>query len=201
MSENTLFQATDPFAQFETWFEEATAREPNDPNAMAVATVGPDGLPNVRIVLLKGRDERGFVFYTNMESQKGQEIRANQKAALNFHWKSLDRQVRIRGPLETVSEAESDAYFASRRRGSQIGAWASDQSREIDSRAALEARVAEVEARYEGQEVPRPPHWYGNRVVPLYIEFWQGGDFRLHDRLVFERTDRTAAWTTRRLSP
>ena len=192
--------ADEPFAVFAGWQEDAVQSEPNDPTAMAVATIDADGLPDLRMVLLKAWDERGFVFYTNFESAKGRELAGHSKAAALFHWKSQRRQIRIRGPVSIVTEAEADAYFASRPRGSQIGAWASRQSRPIDSRAALEAAVAEVEARYQG-EVPRPPHWSGFRIAPLQIEFWSDGAHRLHDRFVFARPALDGPWTKTRLSP
>ncbi|MBL8565327.1 MAG: pyridoxamine 5'-phosphate oxidase [Hyphomicrobiaceae bacterium] len=198
--------ADEPFALFAAWLGEAEKSEINDPNALALATADPDGLPNVRMVLLKGLDPadavpRGFVFYTNLESAKGRELGANLQAALLFHWKSLRRQVRVRGTVTRVSDAEADAYYQSRPRGSRIGAWASDQSRPLESRFALEKRVAMVAARHPVGEIPRPPHWSGFRVVPLEIEFWQDRPFRLHDRLVFRRADAQAAWTTMRLYP
>ena len=189
----------DPYALFARWFAEAERAEPRDPDAMSLATVGADGMPSVRIVLLKGVDDRGFVFYTNLDSRKGRQIAAHPKAALCFHWKSLGRQVRIEGPTETVTDAEADAYFATRPRGSQIGAWASLQSQPLESRALLERRVAELEANYEGRDVPRPPHWSGTRVLPLRIEFWREGEFRLHDRIVYTRDG--AGWATQRLYP
>ena len=180
---------TDPHKLFEDWFAEARAAEPNDPQAMALATVGADGQPTVRMVLLKGHDERGFVFYTNYESRKAGELIANPRAALLFHWKSLRRQIRIEGPVSKVSEAEGDAYFATRHRDSQLGAWASDQSRPLDSRATFEARFEAMEARFEGAPVPRPPHWSGFRVSPERIEFWQDRAHRLHERRLFLRAD------------
>lgn len=191
----------DPFALFEAWFAEAKKREPEDPNAMALATVDADGLPNVRMVLLKGADRSGFVFYTNTESQKGTEIRSTTKAAAVFHWKSLHRQVRIRGPVEQVSEAEADAYFASRPRLSQIGAWASQQSRPLEGRFELEAAVAKATAGYAIGAVPRPPYWTGFRIMPIYLEFWQDRPFRLHDRVVFRRKALDEAWTKTRFYP
>lgn len=180
-------QAADPFAVFERWLDEAKASEPNDPNAMAVATVDADGLPNVRVVLLNGYDRRGFVFYTNTESAKGGEIAATGVAALVFHWKSLRRQVRVRGPAERVADAEADAYFATRPRDSQIGAWASEQSRPLAARAVFEDRIAAMRARFEGGAVPRPPHWSGYRIRPLSFELWHDRPFRLHDRVRFRR--------------
>ncbi|MCZ8375901.1 MAG: pyridoxamine 5'-phosphate oxidase [Beijerinckiaceae bacterium] len=191
----------DPFRLFESWFAEARASEPNDPNAMALATADAEGLPNVRMVLMKGIDPAGVVFYTNTQSQKGQEITANAQAAVVFHWKSLRRQVRFRGALERVSEAEADAYFASRPRDSRIGAWASQQSRPLESRFALEKAVAREAARFGLGEVPRPPHWTGFRLVPVYIEFWQDKPFRLHDRLVFRRQGPDAPFRTEHLYP
>jgi pyridoxamine 5'-phosphate oxidase len=178
----------DPHALFATWLEEARTSEPNDPNAMAVATVGSDGMPSVRMVLLKGHDARGFVFYTNQQSRKAGELAANPKAALLFHWKSQRRQVRVEGPVTLVAPQEADAYFASRGRDSQLGAWASDQSRPLDDRATFEARFEAEQARFEGRDVPRPPHWGGYRVVPDRIEFWSDRAHRLHERRVFTRT-------------
>jgi len=194
-------EADDPFALFGAWLSEATESEINDPTAMAVATVDPDGMPNVRMVLLKGFDAAGFVFYTNFESAKGRELTASGKAALLFHWKSLRRQVRIRGPVSTVSEAEADAYYASRPRGSRIGAWASQQSRPMEGRFALEKAVARYTAKFGIGEIPRPPHWSGFRITPLQIEFWHDRPFRLHDRIVFSRADDGADWTKDRLYP
>jgi pyridoxamine 5'-phosphate oxidase len=177
--------ADDPHALFDAWFAEARNSEPNDADAMALATVGVDGRPSARIVLLKGHDARGFVFYTNSESRKGGELAANPEAALVFHWKSLRRQVRIEGAVSPVSAAEADAYFATRSRDSQLGAWASDQSRPLDSRAAFEARYAALKADHEGREVPRPPHWWGYRLVPDRIEYWSDRPHRLHERRLF----------------
>jgi pyridoxamine 5'-phosphate oxidase len=190
----------DPFALFADWLAEATQSEPNDPNALALATVDPDGLPNVRMVLLKGVDARGFVFYTNFESAKGREILASMKAAMCFHWKSLRRQVRVRGPVEVVEDAEADAYYASRPRGSRIGAWASKQSRPLESRFALEKAVAEYTAKHPIGEIPRPPHWSGFRILPQEMEFWHDRPFRLHDRAKFTR-DGDGPWSRVRLYP
>jgi pyridoxamine 5'-phosphate oxidase len=191
--------ATEPYGLFEAWFADATLREPNDPNAMCLATTSADGWPSARMVLLKGRDERGFIFYTNEESRKGAELLSNPRAALCFHWKSLRRQVRVEGTVERVTPAESDAYYASRPRGSRIAAWSSIQSRPLASRAEFEARIVEYETLYPGEVVPRPPHWGGFRVLPLRIEFWQDMPFRRHDRLVFER--KGEGWSTGRLYP
>src|SRR5215210_9129129 len=179
--------ATDPFELFDEWFAEARAAEPRDPEAMALATADSAGRPSVRMVLLKGHGPDGFVFYTNREGRKGGELAANPNAALAFHWKSLRRQVRIEGPVEDVPNDEADAYYATRVRDSQLGAWASDQSRPLDRRETLEARFAEVARRFEGQPVPRPPHWTGFRVVPRSIEFWSDGAHRLHERRLFTR--------------
>ncbi|MDN2567932.1 pyridoxamine 5'-phosphate oxidase [Aquibium sp. A9E412] len=190
----------EPFRLFAEWLAEAEKAEPNDPNAVALATVDADGLPNVRMVLLKGFDARGFVFYTNLESAKGREILAARKAAMCFHWKSLRRQVRVRGPVEIVDDAEADAYYASRPRGSRIGAWASKQSRPLESRFALEKAVAEYTARFAVGEIPRPAHWSGLRIVPSAIEFWHDRPFRLHDRVLFE-PDGKGGWTRTRLYP
>jgi pyridoxamine 5'-phosphate oxidase len=178
---------TDPHALFDDWLAEAKATEPNDPTAMALATADARGRPSVRMVLMKAHDARGFVFYTNLDSRKGAELAANPQAALLFHWKSLRRQVRIEGPVEAVGEAEADAYFASRGRDSQLGAWASDQSRPLDARATFEARYDAVRARFEGGEVPRPPRWSGWGVAPERIEFWLDRAHRLHERRLFTR--------------
>jgi pyridoxamine 5'-phosphate oxidase len=195
-------ESTEPFALFEAWLAEASTSELNDPTAMALATVDAEGLPNVRMVLLKGLDARGFVFYTNTESAKGRELIIQGKAAGLFHWKSLRRQVRLRGPVEMVTPAEADVYFASRPRGSRIGAWASQQSRPLESRFALEKAVAYYTAKYPVGDVPRPPHWTGFRILPVAMEFWKDGAFRLHDRVQFLRDDPEGPWTGRqRLYP
>jgi pyridoxamine 5'-phosphate oxidase len=178
---------TDPHALFEEWLAEAGLAEPNDPTAMALATADAEGRPSVRMVLLKGHDERGFVFYTNFDSRKGRELAGNPNAALLFHWKSLRRQVRVEGPVEPVAAAEADSYFATRGRDSQLGAWASDQSRPLEARATFEARFEEMRRRFEGGEVPRPPRWGGWRVVPERIEFWTDRAHRLHERRLFTR--------------
>ncbi len=188
-----------PFSLFAAWFADAQKSEVNDANAMSLASIDPDGQPSVRIVLLKAWDARGFVFYTNFDSRKGTALRANPKASLNFHWKSLRRQVRIDGTAEVVSDAEADAYFATRPRDSQIGAWASDQSRPLQSRAAFDARIADITARYAGSDIPRPPHWSGFRVVPATLEFWQEIEFRLHHRRLFARSG--DGWTETLLYP
>ncbi|WP_280949108.1 MULTISPECIES: pyridoxamine 5'-phosphate oxidase [Methylobacterium] len=191
--------AEDPFALFAAWMKEAEAAEPEDPNAMALATAGSDGLPDVRIVLLKGFDARGFVFYTNTESTKGEELAQNPQAALVLHWKSLRRQVRARGAVTPVTPEEADAYFASRHPQSRLGAHASRQSRPLADRATLMAAVAELAARYENEPVPRPEHWTGFRIEPTSLEFWQNGDYRLHDRVRFTRSG--DGWTRSRLYP
>ncbi len=198
--------AHDPFDLFEIWFAEARGSELNDPNAMAVATVDAAGLPNLRIVLLKDVDavstkNRGFVFYTNFEGAKGRELLAAPKAALLFHWKSLERQIRIRGAVSVVTSAEADAYFASRPRLSQVGAWASQQSRPLAARTVLEDAVARYSAKFENAAIPRPPYWSGFRVTPVEIEFWLSQPFRLHDRALFRRASPDAAWTKTRLFP
>ncbi|MBB3521211.1 pyridoxamine 5'-phosphate oxidase [Rhizobium redzepovicii] len=194
-------ESGEPFKLFAEWLGEAEASEPNDPNAVALATVDEDGLPNVRMVLLKGFDDNGFVFYTNFESQKGREILGQKKAAMCFHWKSLRRQVRLRGPVEIVTDAEADAYFKTRARGSRIGAWASKQSRPLESRFALEKAVAEYTARYAIGEIPRPAHWSGFRIRPTSIEFWKDQNFRLHDRIEFRRALAEGAWEKVRMYP
>ena len=191
----------EPLALFQEWMAEAAEHEPNDPNAMALATVDAEGLPDLRMVLLKEADERGFVFFTNAESAKGAELAANPKAALCFHWKSLRRQVRVRGPADGVAAAEADAYFATRPRGSRIGAWASKQSRPLESRLALEKAVAKYAAKYGVGEVPRPPYWSGYRILPLEMEFWHDRPFRLHDRVLFKRTRVGGQWVKTRLYP
>ena len=193
--------ADEPLRLFAAWLTEATASEPRDPTAMTLATVDGDGQPNARMVLLKGVDERGFVFYTNMDSQKGQELDACPKAALVFHWKSVNRQVRVRGAVEHVTAAEADAYFASRPKQAQIGAWASKQSQPLESRLAFEKAVALCAAKYAVGDVPRPPNWSGYRVLPSAIEFWQDRPFRLHDRIVFKRSSPGAPWSKTRLYP
>ncbi len=194
-------EADEPLRLFAAWFADARAAEPNDPDAMALATVDTDGLPNVRMVLLKAYDERGFVFYTNEGSQKGHELAANAKAALVFHWKSLRRQIRLRGSVTLVSAAEADAYFASRARSSQIGAWASKQSSPLESRHAFEKALALQTARHAIGAVPRPPFWVGYRVSPTVMEFWHDRPYRLHDRIEFSRPDAGASWTKTRLYP
>ncbi len=194
-------EADEPLRLFAAWFADATRSEPRDPTAMALATVDADGLPNVRMVLMKGFDERGFVFYTNMASQKGQELDATHRAALLFHWKSSNRQVRLRGPVGRVDDAEANAYFATRPRLAQIGAWASKQSAPLESRHAFEQAIARHVAKFALGEVPRPLNWSGYRLVPLIMEFWQDRPFRLHDRVEFRREGLDAPWRKTRLYP
>jgi pyridoxamine 5'-phosphate oxidase len=193
--------ADEPLRLFAAWFAEATRDEVADPNAMALATVDAGGLPNVRMVLLKDLDQRGFVFYTSRDSQKGQELESRPQAALGFHWKSLNRQVRIRGPVTQVSDEEADAYFATRPRMAQIGAWASKQSAPLESRFALEQAVARYTAKFGVGAVPRPPYWVGYRVTPLIVEFWRDRPFRLHERIEFRRDGADAAWVKTQLYP
>lgn len=196
-----LDDTRDPFAIFSEWLGHAREKELNDPEAMAIATSDANGMPDVRMVLMRGHDARGLVFYTNSQSAKGGQLAENAQAAMLFHWKSLRRQVRFRGPIEAVSEAESDAYFAARPRDSRIGAWASQQSRPMDGRFALEKAVAREALRFGLGEVPRPPHWHGYRLKPLSIEFWLDKPFRLHDRLVYSRESLDAPFTTAWLYP
>jgi pyridoxamine 5'-phosphate oxidase len=197
--DETIFERSEPISLFLEWLSDARRTEPNDPNAMALATVDAQGDPDVRMVLLKDVDPDGFTFYSNRESAKGAALQACPRAALLFHWKSLRRQVRVRGPVELVSEAEADRYFASRARESRIGAWASDQSRPLESRAALELAVVRETERFAGREVPRPERWTGWRVSPQSVEFWRDRPFRLHDRLRFDRSQE--GWTRTRLQP
>ena len=194
-----LLSEADPFALFGQWFEEAAAKEPNDANAMALSTVDAEGLPDVRMVLLKGFDARGFVFYTNLQSAKGTQLAAHPKAALLFHWKSLRRQVRVRGDITPTTPEEADEYWATRARSAQLGAWASEQSRPLPDRLAFERRIAEFGLKFGLGKAPRPPHWSGFRLAPRSIEFWRNRPFRLHERLVFERAG--DGWTTHRLYP
>jgi pyridoxamine 5'-phosphate oxidase len=194
-------EADEPLRLFAAWFDDAKRSEPVNPEAMTLATIDPDGMPNARMVLLKGFDERGFVFYTNTDSIKGHELAATPKAALTFYWKSLQRQVRLRGAVETVSETEADAYYATRSRMAQIGAWASKQSSALESRLAFEKAIALFTAKFAIGTVPRPSHWSGYRVIPLEIEFWQERPFRLHDRIVFKRAGIGAPWQKTRLYP
>ncbi len=193
--------ADEPFGLFAVWFAEAVKSEPNDPNAMALATVDADGLPDVRMVLLKGFDTAGFVFYSHIDSTKGRELAAAPKAGLLFHWKSLRRQVRIRGSVSRVTDAEADAYFATRPKQAQIGAWASKQSQPLESRMAFEKAIALNAAKYAIGDVPRPPGWSGWRIAPLAIEFWHDRPFRLHDRIEFTRDTPDAVWNKTRLYP
>jgi pyridoxamine 5'-phosphate oxidase len=192
--------ASGPIEQFRNWFDEALAADLHEPNAMTLATATPDGRPSARVVLLKGLDERGFVFYTSYEGRKGGELETNPYCALVFYWGELERQVRVEGRASRVSEEESDEYFGSRPRGSRLGAWASEQSRPVEGRGALEERLRGLEAEYEGREVPRPPFWGGYQVEPEVIEFWQGRENRLHDRLVYRRSD-NGEWGRERLQP
>lgn len=194
-------EAAEPFDLFASWFAEAQKNEPNDPEAVALATADADGLPDVRMVLLKEASPAGFVFYSNAESAKGRELEANPKAAGVMHWKSLRRQVRFRGAVERVSDAEADAYFASRALQSRLGAWASQQSRPLESRFALEKSVAKYAAKFALGHIPRPPYWGGYRIKPVYLEFWSDGAFRLHDRIVFRRETPDAPWRKERLYP
>lgn len=196
-----VFTIGDPIALFADWLALAVKKEPNDANAMALATVDETGLPDVRMVLLKDIDACGLTFYTNLESAKGQELAKNPKAAAVFHWKSIRRQVRFRGPVERVTDEEADAYFASRARASRIGTWASDQSRPMESRFALEKAVAKKTAQFGLGEIPRPPHWSGYRITPTQIEFWVNRPFRLHERLCYRRADISSAWTKENLYP
>ena len=191
---------TDPLVKFQDWMKEAWAHEPEDANAMTLATATPDGIPSARIVLLKGADAAGFVFYTNTQSRKGDEIAANAQAALLFHWKLLGRQIRIEGHVERVTDAEADAYFSTRPRVSRLGAWASDQSRDLPERTELERRLAHYEATYPSDDIPRPPHWSGYRIVPARFEFWQNMPFRLHDRTVYAKSPGNG-WTVSKLYP
>lgn len=196
-----MAEPEDPIVRFEAWMAEAAKTEPNDPNAACLATATPDGRPSARMVLLKGVDARGFVFYTNLESRKGRELSANPQAALCFHWKTQTRSVRVEGPVEKVADAEADAYYASRSRGSRIGAWASQQSRPLQGRWALEKAVAEYTLKFGLGEIPRPPFWSGFRLVPRAIEFWRDMPFRLHERLVYRRDAPGTPWRTELLYP
>lgn len=205
LTEGDFSTLDEPFSLFRQWLDAASASEINDPTALALATTDSTGLPNVRMVLLKEFDVRGFVFYTNFESAKGNELQAHPMAAMCFHWKSLRRQVRVRGPVSVVTDQEADAYFASRPRGSRIGAWASHQSHPLESKFALEKEVARFTAKHAIGTIPRPPHWSGFRLAPVEIEFWQDGKFRLHDRMVFRRdqteSDDSGGWHKQRLYP
>lgn len=199
--DSTLFAENEPFALFARWFAEAREKEPSDPHGMALATADASGFPDVRMVLMKSFEDGAFVFYTNAESAKGRQLEENPRAAICFHWKSLRRQVRARGPIDPVPDDEADAYFRTRDRGARIGAWASAQSRPLEDRLALEKRIAEFGLKFGLGEVPRPPHWRGYRLTPLAIEFWRDRPFRLHDRLVFARPDARSVWSRRRLYP
>jgi len=201
LSSSDFTEAVDPFPLFRQWFAQAAEKEVNDPDAITLATVDASGMPDARAMLCKQVDERGFVFYTNAESAKGGEIAANPKAAILFHWKSLRRQVRARGPLAKISDAESDAYFASRPRLSRIGAWASQQSRPLESRGKLLGAVALLTAKFGVGEIPRPPYWGGFRLTPMQIEFWQDHQYRLHDRIRFTREGEGEPWRRQRLYP
>lgn len=201
LTKGDFVESEKPFELFDEWLEEAKAEEINDANALALSTVDPDGLPNVRMVLLKGFDDNGFVFYTNLQSAKGGELLSAGKAAMCFHWKSLRRQVRIRGDIIQVPDQEADEYYQSRPRGSRIGAWASKQSRALESRFALEKEVAKFTAKFGVSEIPRPEHWSGLRLVPREIEFWADRPFRLHDRVQFKRTTPNEPWSKQRLYP
>jgi pyridoxamine 5'-phosphate oxidase len=201
MNNTDFIPPADPWELFREWYALAEGSEPNDPNAMTLATVGPHGMPSARIVLLKEHDKDGFIFFTNRQSHKGEQLGRHPKAALCFHWKSLRRQVRAEGEVKPISDEESDAYFVTRPHGSQIGAWASEQSRPLENRAALEARVRETEQKFTGKTVPRPPHWGGYRLAPLLIEFWQDRQFRLHDRIVYTHTGAQGTWQQERLYP
>lgn len=196
-----VFSIHDPFALFALWMETASEHEPNDPNTMALATVDAEGMPNVRMVLLKDIDACGLTFFTNLESAKGEELKANPQAAVCFHWKTIRRQVRFRGYVEPVSDEEADAYFATRARGAQLGAIASEQSRPLESREALEKKIDDLDRQYEGQDIPRPEHWSGYLLKPLEIEFWVNRPYRLHDRLTYWRENVNAEWRSEKLYP
>ena len=201
LDDGGISAAAEPFALFRDWLKEAEKSEPGDPNAMALATADASGAPNVRMVLLKGTDAGAFTFYSNAESIKGGELKANAKAAINFHWKTLRKAVRVQGLVAQVSDAEADAYFATRPKDSQIGAWASPQSRVMEGRFVFEKRLAECGVKYALTKVPRPPNWTGWRITPLRFEFWRDRPFRLHDRLVYLRDDASSSWRTERLFP